>query len=164
MRTLIIAIVGLVALALSPGCSKKAQDPAPSAPPPAAAPAAATPAAATTGTPTAVPVDGAAPAAAAAEAPGAAAPAEPVAEDVPDAPPAKAKGEVSAPECAKACAHATDLSMKSLPPDATPDMKAAIQKALEEKCPSDCEANGTKAMVSCIMAAKTGMDLASCPK
>ena len=66
-------------------------------------------------------------------------------------PETKRTPEVTAEECAKACAHATKLSMASMPPDATPDMKAAIEKALNESCPKDCLAKGTKKLVACIM-------------
>ena len=88
-------------------------------------------------------------------------PAEKVEE--PDAPQKQAP-QLSADECSKACAHATALSMKSLPPDANEETRAAIKKALDEKCPEQCREKGTKAMVQCILAAKSGMDLAACPK
>ena len=76
-------------------------------------------------------------------------------------PEAEAKPQVTKEECDKACAHATKLSMASMPPDATPDMKAAIEKALTESCPKDCMAKGTKRLVECIMNAKSGMELAA---
>ncbi len=77
------------------------------------------------------------------------------------APAAERKPQVSKEECEKACAHATKLSMASMPPDATPDMQAAIEKALKESCPRDCLANGTKALVECILGATNAMDLAA---
>ena len=76
-------------------------------------------------------------------------------------PEAKAKPEVTQEECDKACAHATKLSMASMPPDATPEMKASIEKALTESCPKDCMAKGTKRLVACILEAKSGMELAA---
>ena len=76
-------------------------------------------------------------------------------------PAAKAKPQVTKEECAKACAHATKLSMASMPPDATPDMKAAIEKALTESCPKDCLEKGTKKLIQCVLDAKNGMDLAA---
>ncbi len=82
----------------------------------------------------------------------------------PAAQPAKDGPSATEEECKAACEHATKLSLASLPADATPEMKQAIEKALRENCPEDCKSKGTKAMVACIMAAKTGMDLAACPK
>jgi hypothetical protein len=76
-------------------------------------------------------------------------------------PEAKRTPEVTPEECATACAHATKLSMASMPPDATPDMKSAIEKALTESCPKDCLAKGTKKLVACILKAKSGMELAA---
>lgn len=141
----LILLVALTVLSWS-ACSKSAP-----ATKPAAAPAAASP------TPAAVP---------------ATQPAQPVAEVVADkagakadesdmVPAAERKSEVTKEECEKACAHATKLSMASMPPDATPEMRAAIEKALKESCPRDCLAKGTKALVECIMKAKSGMDLAA---
>ncbi len=65
-------------------------------------------------------------------------------------------------ECKKACEHAKKLSLASLPPSAKPAMKAAIEKALTETCPKQCLLKGTKASVSCVLNAKTAMDLGNC--
>ena len=137
-----ILLIQLVALALFTwtGCSKST--PAPAATAPTAAPAAQK-AAPSPNTPGAV----------------AKVPAKAVESDLAPAP--ERKPEVTKEECDKACAHATKLTMASMPPDATPEMKAAIQKALVENCPKDCVASGTKARVACILKAKSGMEMAA---
>ncbi len=81
-----------------------------------------------------------------------------------EAAPKPADARVSEAECDKACAHATALSMASMPPDATQEMRSAIKKALEDNCPKECLEKGSTVTVQCILAAKTGMDLAACPK
>ncbi|MGM0575465.1 MAG: hypothetical protein ACQEXJ_07015 [Myxococcota bacterium] len=73
-------------------------------------------------------------------------------------------GELDAATCKRVCDHATTLTMKSLPADAGAEMKAEIDKALRESCPRDCLEEGTQAMADCIMAARTALELASCPK
>ncbi len=158
-HTLFIHFVAVTAI-MWVGCSKST----PSASTPAKAPAAeagtATPAAAANAaqpaaTEKAKGTDKAAPAEAAA-------PSKPAKADESDmvAEP-KRKPDVTKADCDKACAHATKLSMASMPPDATPEMRAAIEKALTESCPKDCMAKGTKKLVSCILAAKNGMELAA---
>lgn len=84
--------------------------------------------------------------------------AEPDEEVAPKAP------EVTPEECAKACAKASELSLKSLPPEATDEMKKIIAQALDSQCPGKCLKHGTKAKIACVLAAKTAMDLAACPK
>ncbi|MDP6945505.1 MAG: hypothetical protein QF464_15255 [Myxococcota bacterium] len=145
-----ILLIQFVALALFvwTGCSKST--PAASAPAPAKAPASAPEAAPAAQKPASSP-----------SAPAAVAKAPAKADESDLAPAPERKPEVTKEECDKACAHATKLTMASMPPDATPEMKAAIQKALVESCPKDCIASGTKARVACILKAKSGMEMAA---
>ncbi|MEZ4266669.1 MAG: hypothetical protein R3F39_09850 [Myxococcota bacterium] len=168
---MILTLVG-VAVLLSPACSKQ----------PAATPAA----------PAAKTAPEVAPAAAVeavervAEPEPAAAPVEPApaavveAQPVVEAPPADpglvgaeeaartanppAHGDLSAEECASLCEYANKLTMAAIPEDAKPEAKAAIQKTLEETCPRDCLAKGTKEIAECIRESKSAWDLASCPQ
>ena len=39
-----------------------------------------------------------------------------------------------------------------------------ITEALKERCPVDCLKHGTPESMKCVMAAKTAVDLAACPK
>ena len=141
----LIFLAAIVTLAWG-ACSKSAPTAAPAPTPPKAA---TSEAGKTAETP-----KGAQPAAVAAKVPAKADEADMV-------PEAEKKPQVTQAECDKACAHATKLSMASMPPDATPDMKAAIEKALQKSCPQDCLDKGTKALVECILGAKTGMELAA---
>ena len=84
------------------------------------------------------------------------APTEPAAEPV--------KPKVSEEECKAACEHITTLTMSSLPAETKEEAKAKIGQALKERCPSDCLKHGTPESMKCVMAAKTAVDLAACPK
>jgi hypothetical protein len=165
MRLTPLIIAVLFTLTLSLGCGKKAE--APTTPAPTAAAEATQAADKPAVEAAAKPAEAAKEAPKSAEAaptgdkPAPAAGGEKIEE--PDAP-QKQEPQLSADECQKACAHATALSMKSLPPDANEETRTAIKKALDEKCPQQCREKGTKAMVQCILAAKSGMDLAACPK
>ena len=84
------------------------------------------------------------------------APTEPAAEPV--------KPKVSEEECKAACEHITTLTMSSLPAETKEEAKAKIGQALKERCPPDCLKHGTPESMKCVMAAKTAVDLAACPK
>ena len=81
---------------------------------------------------------------------------EPAAEDV--------KPKVSEEECKAACAHITTMTMASLPAETKEEAQAKIAEALKERCPIDCLKHGTPESMKCVMAAKTAVDLAACPK
>ena len=149
MRHILPIVTVAFALMVWSGCSKSTPAPAE----PAAKPA--PPAAAADKAPTA-----AAPAASA-DKPSAGDKVPAKADESNLAPAPERKPELTKEECDKACAHATKLSMDSMPPDTTPKMQAAIRKALEESCPKDCVASGTKARLACILKAKTAMEMAA---
>jgi hypothetical protein len=54
--------------------------------------------------------------------------------------------------------------MAAIPEDAKPEARVAIQKALDDSCPKDCMAGGTKKMADCIREAKSAWDLGGCPQ
>lgn len=168
---MILSLVGVVVL-LGPACSK----PTPAPPAPAAAKSTPEPApAATVAAEGVEKVPAPAPAPPVAE-PAAVVEAQPVVEAAPvdpglvgadeiartASPPAH--GDLSAEECASLCEYANKLTMAAIPEDAKPEAKAAIQKTLEETCPRDCLAKGTKEIAECIRESHSAWDLASCPQ
>ncbi len=174
MRVWIILTLVGVALLLSPACSKQAPaPPAPAAAAPTAEPAPAATVAAEGVEKVAEPE--AAPAQPAAE-PAAVVEAQPVVPVTPIDPglvgaegmaltaPPPERGELSVEECASLCEHANKLTMAAIPKDAKPEARAAIQKALEETCPRDCLAKGTKEIAECIRESHSAWDLGSCPQ
>jgi hypothetical protein len=76
----------------------------------------------------------------------------------------EAKPKVSDEECKAACGHITTLTMDSLPAETKDEAKVKIAEALKERCPIDCLKHGTPEAMKCVMAAKTAVDLAACPK
>ena len=76
----------------------------------------------------------------------------------------EAKPKVSEEDCKAACGHITTLTMSSLPAETKDEAKVKITAALQERCPVDCLKHGTPESMKCVMAAKTAVDLAACPK
>ncbi len=83
---------------------------------------------------------------------------------VAEAPPPAAPPQVGEEECKAACDNALTITMRELPPDAKPEMRAEVERVLREDCPKRCREVGTKASVECITRARSAYDLVACPK
>lgn len=66
--------------------------------------------------------------------------------------------------CEAACQNALNLTLGELDPGTATAMRAEIEKALVEKCPTQCVERGSLSAVQCVAAAKTALELAACPR
>ena len=71
---------------------------------------------------------------------------------------------VSREACEAACQNALRVTLAELPAGTAPAMEREIDKALREKCPSQCVDKGSVESVTCVAHAKTGLELAACPR